>query len=196
MNALADWSHNEVFKGTLNIRVWVHKSGEYVAWSVSDGSRRAYDPRSMGRADTPSEGIAAARRYAIKRYRELSGGDGFGALAITRPTLTTIVLALGVGAITAAVWAAFAKRNIERTFTAGGAELRAELERGGSTLRAELAQVAADSAVRALRDEAADLGITPGMLRDLQTAVEAAEAVRVGARRAGATVESYIRSLA
>jgi hypothetical protein len=117
------------------------------------------------------------------------------AFRISRPTLRNVGLAFAVGGITAAVWAAFTKRSIESTFGRGAAELRTELQRGGSALRTEIATLAGDSAVRALRDEAASLGITPGMLADLSTAVEAAEAVRAGARRAGLSVSQYLDRL-
>jgi catalase (peroxidase I) len=117
------------------------------------------------------------------------------ALRIRRPTLTTVGLAFGVGAITAAAWAAFTKRNIERTYRAGAADLRSELETRGGALRQEIAQLASSSAVEAVRDELADFGVTAGMLDDLQTAVAAAAAVRQGARRTGQTVQRYIERL-
>ena len=109
--------------------------------------------------------------------------------------MRTLLLSLGVGGVTAAVWASFTKRNIERTYRSGASELRAELERSGSNLRSEITRLAADSAVEAVRDEVASFGITSGMLRDLQVAVEAAEAVRAGARRARDTVNEYIERI-
>lgn len=116
-------------------------------------------------------------------------------MRIRRPTLVTVGLAFGVGAITAAAWAAFTKRNIEATYRSGAQDLRRELEQRGGALRAEIAQLAASSAVEAVRDELADFGITAGMLQDLRTAVAAAESVRSAARRAGVSVESYIRRI-
>lgn len=116
-------------------------------------------------------------------------------LKIRTPTLINVALAFGVGAITAAAWAAFTKRNLERTFGAGAARLEAELGTRGSALRTEIANLAARSATQAVRDEIAGFGITAGMLADLQTAIEAAEAVRAGAHRAGQTVRRYIDRL-
>lgn len=113
-------------------------------------------------------------------------------IAISKPTLKTIALAAAVGGITAAVWAAFTKRNIEATYRAGAADLRNELARSGSALRAEIATLAGDSAIQAVRDELADFGVTAGMLADLQTAIEAAESVRSAARRAGVAVNTYL----
>lgn len=117
------------------------------------------------------------------------------AFRVRRPTLINVGLAFAVGGITAAVWAAFTKRNIERTYRLGAEELRRELETRGGTLRAEIARLASDSALEALRDELADFGITAGMIADLQTAVAAAEAVRRGARRTGESVQRYIDRL-
>lgn len=116
-------------------------------------------------------------------------------MRIRRPTLITVGLAFGVGAITAAAWAAFTKRNIEKTFRGGAADLRRELETRGGALRAEISTLAADSAVEALRDELAGFGITAGMLADLRMAIDAAEAVRRGAHRAGTSVEAFVRRL-
>ncbi len=117
------------------------------------------------------------------------------AIQIRQPTIINVGLAFGVGAVTAAVWAAFTKRNIEATYRSGAEDLRAELERRGSGLRDEISRLAADSAVEALRDELADFGITAGMLADLRTAVEAAEAVRAGARRRGESVDRFLRTI-
>lgn len=141
-----------------------------------------------------SDAIAIARRRAIARYNlGMSGLDW--SFQLSRPTLTTIAIAFGVGIVTSIAWAAYTKNSIERTFGAGAERLRDELQRSGSALRAEIATLAADSAVEALRGEAADLGITAGMLADLQIAVRAAESVRRGARRAGETVTRYLDRL-
>ncbi len=112
---------------------------------------------------------------------------------IRRITFIDVALAFGVGAVTAAAWAAFTKQNLERTYRRGAAELRGELQTRGSALRDEIAQLAGDSAVQAVREEVASFGITAGMLADLQTAIEAAESVRRAARRAGQSVDEFIR---
>ena len=117
------------------------------------------------------------------------------ALQRRRSTLLSVGMSFGIGMVVAAAWAAYTKQSLARTYGAGAAELRRELEARGSALRVEIEQLAADSAVAAVREEISSFGVTAGMLADLRSAIEAAEAVRLGARRAGETVQRYIERL-
>lgn len=116
-------------------------------------------------------------------------------IAISRPTIATVGLAFGVGAITAAAWAYVTKRSLAATYGAGAAQLRQQLETRGSALRTEIEALAAASAIEAVRDEVRSFGITSGMLADMRIAVEAASAVRAAAARSGQSVTGYIARL-
>lgn len=104
-------------------------------------------------------------------------------------TAKRFLIAAGIGAVAAGVWAYFTKRQLEQQFGASAHELEQHFADRSSSLRREIESAAGRAGEQAARRVLDQYGITPGLISDLRTTLQLAAEIEQIAAHAGKSVD-------